>query len=351
MKTYTPLPYTLSDFDFDLPPQLIAQTPSPQRTQSRLLDASGADLQDDVFANLATRFERDEVLVVNNTKVIPARLAGEKASGGKLEIFVERIQSDKTALCMLRANHAPKANSRIKVAGQLATVVERQGVFFVIALDDGDWASLTAAQGDIPLPPYIRRPTDTNDLSRYQTVYAQKDGAVAAPTAGLHFDKKLLQSLQSKGVDIVEVTLHVGAGTFLPVKSENLDAHQMHFEMFVIPPAAIQRINLAKRRGNRVTAVGTTSLRALESAARDGQLVSSGGDTNLFIRPGYQFEIVDRLITNFHLPKSTLMMLVSAFSGYQTIRRAYAHAIAEQYRFFSYGDAMLLKYKSDTNLL
>ncbi len=342
-KSYTPEPFTLSDFDFELPESLIAQVPASSRTQSRLLKVRGEQhFEDAVFSDIADEFESGDVLVVNNTKVIPARLFGEKLSGGKLEIFVERIQSDKVALCMVRANRSPKVGSDIVVAGELATVKARQGIFFVIELQKNEWHMLTKEQGDIPLPPYISRETTRNDESRYQTVYAQKSGAVAAPTAGLHFDEQLLSQLKEKGVHVVQVTLHVGAGTFLPVKSENLDEHDMHFELFEIPEQTKQVVNQAKADGRRVTAVGTTSMRALESAAENGKLVVDGGDTNLFIRPGFHFEIVDRLITNFHLPKSSLMMLVSAFAGYETIRCAYQYAIREEYRFFSYGDAMLL---------
>ncbi|PID66767.1 MAG: tRNA preQ1(34) S-adenosylmethionine ribosyltransferase-isomerase QueA [Gammaproteobacteria bacterium] len=345
-KTYTAAAYTLSDFDFDLPEHLIAQVPATHRSQSRLLKVIDDNhFEDRIFTDIADEFDCGDVLVINDTKVIPARLFGEKSSGGKLEIFVERIQSDKVALCMLRANRSPKVGSHIFIAGQTATVTARQGIFFVIALQDGNWCDLTEQQGDIPLPPYIHRQTTKADLSRYQTVYADKAGAVAAPTAGLHFDEAILAQLKNKGVLIAHVTLHVGAGTFLPVKSEDLDQHTMHFELFTTPVQTQHIINRAKQENRRVTAVGTTSLRALESAAEKGRLVLSGGDTNLFIRPGYPFEIVDRLITNFHLPKSSLMMLVSAFAGYQTIKNAYRHAIAKQYRFFSYGDAMLLKCK------
>lgn len=346
-KCYTPLPYTLSDFDFDLPAELIAQYPATKRTQSRLLriDAStdGGTLQDTYFSHITEDFIAGDILVINNTKVIPARLFGHKPSGGKLEIFVERIQSPQTALCMIRSNRSPKIGSTINVAGIKATVNDRQGAFFVITLQTGDWTALTATQGDIPLPPYIDRATTADDARRYQTVYAKSKGAVAAPTAGLHFDQALLQNLRDKGVTVVEITLHVGAGTFQPVKSEDLDQHDMHFELFDISAEAKTIINQAKTESRRITAVGTTSLRALEAAAVSGQLRQTSGDTNLFIRPGYPFEIVDRLITNFHLPKSSLMMLVSAFAGYETIRHAYAHAIEEKYRFFSYGDAMLLK--------
>lgn len=352
-KQYTALPYTLSDFDFDLPESLIAQMPADERTHSRLLKVTEQSLEDKVFSDIIDEFQQGDVLVINNTKVIPARLLGEKPSGGKLEIFVERIQSAHTALCMVRANRSPKIGSNIFVAGESATVTERSGIFFIITLQNStsNWQTLTADKGDIPLPPYIHRQTTAEDLSRYQTVYAEKKGAVAAPTAGLHFDQNLLSQLEEKGVQIVEITLHVGAGTFQPVKSENLDNHQMHFELFEIPEKTRKIINQAKHQGHRITAVGTTSLRALESAASSGQLVATDGDTNLFIRPGYEFEIVDRLITNFHLPKSSLMMLVSAFAGYQTIQQAYRHAIQKQYRFFSYGDAMLLKYKKPLSRL
>ncbi len=352
-KQYTALPYTLSDFDFDLPESLIAQTPAEQRTQSRLLKVEEDKLEDKVFSDIIDEFCDGDVLVVNNTKVIPARLWGKKPSGGKLEIFVERIQSEQTAVCMIRSNRSPKIDSEIFVAGEPAIVTDRQGLFFIITLQNAQcsWQQLTNHKGDIPLPPYIHRQTTEADLARYQTVYAEKEGAVAAPTAGLHFDEPLLEKLREKGVQIVEVTLHVGAGTFQPVKAENLNDHQMHFELFEIPEKTRKIINQAKENGHRITAVGTTSLRALESAADKGRLVETDGDTNLFIRPGYQFEIVDRLVTNFHLPKSSLMMLVSAFAGYETIQKAYRHSIQQKYRFFSYGDAMLLKYTKSKNLL
>lgn len=352
MKTYQALPYSLSDFDFDLPEQLIAQMPAATRAGSRLLKVvDDKHFENHQFAGIADEFIAGDVLVVNNTKVIPARLLGEKLSGGKLEIFVERIQSDVTALCMVRSNRSPKVGSQIHIANVTATVVERKGLFFVIELIEKTWAELTTEQGDIPLPPYIQRQTTDEDKSRYQTVYAEKKGAVAAPTAGLHFDKNILQTLREKGVEIVHVTLHVGAGTFQPVKAENLDDHQMHFELFEIPEETVAVVNQAKSEGRRITAVGTTSMRALESSADNQQLTINQGDTNLFIRPGYPFEIVDRLITNFHLPKSSLMMLVSAFAGYETIRAAYQFAIAEKYRFFSYGDAMILKRNSSNHLL
>ncbi|MPV85601.1 tRNA preQ1(34) S-adenosylmethionine ribosyltransferase-isomerase QueA [Ostreibacterium oceani] len=345
-KTYTALPYTLSDFDFELPADLIAQFPAKERSASRLLQVNGEnDFCDGVFADIVREFNAGDVLVLNNTKVVPARLQGKKISGGQLEIFVERIQDNNTALCMIRANRAPKPGVEIDIAGHRAMVSGRQGVFFIIELinDDSDWETLMQASGDIPLPPYIQRAPIAEDSQRYQTVYAEKAGAVAAPTAGLHFDNALLAKLADKGVEITYITLHVGAGTFQPVKNEWLDTHQMHFELFEIPDETRRIVNAAKTDGRRVTAVGTTSLRALESAAQDQRIVMAGGDTDLFIRPGYPFEIVDRLITNFHLPKSSLMMLVSALAGYETIRSAYQHAINQRYRFFSYGDAMLLK--------
>lgn len=347
IKTYTPEPYTLSDFDFVLPESLIAQTPAASRTASRLLKViSEQQFTHATFADIANEFVAGDVLVINNTKVMPARLLGKKLSGGRLEIFVERIQSETTALCMIKANRSPKIDSTIYIANETAKIVARRGVFFLLELSGQQtWAELTKQQGDIPLPPYIQRQTTASDVQRYQTVYAEKLGAVAAPTAGLHFDQALLQQLKNKGVIIAEVTLHVGAGTFQPVKSECLDEHQMHFELFDITEKTRQIVNKAKQENRRITAVGTTSVRALESAAECGQLVQCDGDTNLFIRPGYTFEIVDRLITNFHLPKSSLMMLVSAFSGYETINNAYQFAIEEKYRFFSYGDAMLLKRK------
>ncbi|PIE45090.1 MAG: tRNA preQ1(34) S-adenosylmethionine ribosyltransferase-isomerase QueA [Gammaproteobacteria bacterium] len=345
-KRYRALPYTLSDFDFDLPEELIAQVPAKARTASRLLKVEDeTTFIPTTFTAIDDELMPGDVLVVNNTKVIPARLFGKKISGGQLEIFVERIHSDRVASCMIRSNRSPKVGSQIHIANQSATVVERQGVFFVLKLDSraSNWFSLTRNDGDIPLPPYIRRQTNADDLLRYQTVYAEKSGAVAAPTAGLHFDDALLSRLRERGIDIVNITLHVGAGTFQPVKAENLDEHQMHFELFEIPEQTKKAVNLAKRENRRVIAVGTTSIRALESAAQNGTLVHSSGDTNLFIRPGFPFEIVDGLITNFHLPKSSLLMLVSAFAGYETIKSAYQFAINKKFRFFSYGDAMFLK--------
>ncbi len=307
--------YALSDFDFELPAQLIAQFPSEKRSQSRLLipqqqlgNLSGFDER--YFSEIVNSFKAGDVLVLNNTKVIPARLQAQKESGGKLEVFVERVSEGQRALCMIRANRAPKPGAMIHFAGQQARVIEKRGQFYSLELQRGEWLEVLEAQGEVPLPPYINRQFGDADKTRYQTVYAKESGAVAAPTAGLHFDDELLTALKNKGVSVVEVTLHVGAGTFLPIKSEDIEAHEMHFELFSIPERTATLVNAAKRDGHRVTAVGTTSLRALESAVdATGQLVAGQGDTNIFIRPGFKFSLVDRLITNFHLPKSSNIKL------------------------------------------
>lgn len=343
--------YTLSDFDFNLPEQLIAQFPTDERSHSRLLcpllgeDKNLSGFLETQFSQITEQFQADDVLVVNNTKVIPARLFANKLSGGKIEVFVERITENNSALCMIRANRAPKVGSEIVFAnGIKAKVIDKKGQFYLLTLQSNDWSVLLETEGEVPLPPYIQRQVESTDDSRYQTIYAKQKGAVAAPTAGLHFDEKLFAQLKQKGVEIVEVTLHVGAGTFLPIKEENIANHQMHFELFNIPPSTAEIINAAKQRGRQITAVGTTSLRTLESSVdANGWLTAGQGDTNLFITPGFQFQIVDRLITNFHLPKSSLLLLVSAFAGYDLIRQTYQYAIENQYRFFSYGDAMLLE--------
>ncbi len=341
--------YALSDFDFELPTHLIAQFPSEKRTQSRLLIPQQrlgrlSGFEERSFSEIINSFNAGDVLVLNNTKVIPARLQAQKESGGKLEVFVERITEGRRALCMIRANRAPKPGTVIHFAGHQASVIKKQGQFYSLVLLNGEWLEVLEAQGEVPLPPYINRQFGETDKERYQTVYAKESGAVAAPTAGLHFDSELLKALKNKGVSIAEVTLHVGAGTFLPIKSEDIEAHEMHFELFSISDRTALLVNEAKRSGHRITAVGTTSLRALESAVDvTGKLIAGQGDTNIFIRPGFNFSLVDRLITNFHLPKSSLMLLVSAFSGYDFIRQTYAYAIDKEYRFFSYGDAMLLE--------
>lgn len=336
----------LSDFDFHLPEELIAQFPPQQRTGSRLLLVRDAQtFQDRQFPDLLDELTPDDVLVFNNTRVLKARLFGQKASGGKVELLVERVTGDCSALAHIRASHSPQAGSELTLAcGVRVSVTGRAGSLFSLQFDEPVLTVLDRC-GQLPLPPYIERSPEGNDDERYQTVYAREPGAVAAPTAGLHFDEALLQKIRDKGVELAQVTLHVGAGTFQPVRVENLAEHTMHSEWFEVPAETVAAIERAHARGGRVVAVGTTTLRALESAAASGELRAGSAETSLFILPGYQFKVVDRLLTNFHLPKSTLLMLVSAFSGYDTMMAAYRHAIEQRYRFFSYGDAMLLTRK------
>ncbi len=335
--------YSLSDFDFDLPSELIAQFPLPQRSASRLLQVTDAGLRDRQFAELGAMLQPGDVLVFNDTRVMNARFFGVKESGGKVEVLVERLLDARTVLAQVRASKSPPAGMRMRLADAFdVTVGERAGEFFTLHFPS-EAMPLIDAYGKLPLPPYIEHAAGEDDQQRYQTVYAKNPGAVAAPTAGLHFDEPLLQQLQQMGVQLTWLTLHVGAGTFQPVRTENLAEHKMHTEWYEVPQATVDAIAAARAAGRNVIAVGTTSLRALESASRSGQLVAGGGQTDLFITPGYRFHTVTRMITNFHLPKSTLMMLVSAFAGYERIRAAYAHAIEQSYRFFSYGDAMLLQ--------
>jgi S-adenosylmethionine:tRNA ribosyltransferase-isomerase len=338
--------YRLSDFDFELPPELVALRPAQARTASRLLHVDGPRLDDFVFGVLPELLHTGDVLVFNDTRVVNSRLFAQKPSGGRVELLLERIVAPDEAWMQLRASHPPKAGAHIDLPGRAtATVLERDGRFFRLRIAaDMPFDTYLDRYGEVPLPPYIARPADASDRDRYQTVYARDPGAVAAPTAGLHFDLPLLARLEARGIELVYLTLHVGAGTFQPVDSEDLTRHRMHRERYDIPAATVTAIQRARAAGRKVVAVGTTSLRALESAAAaTGYLVSGHAETALFITPGYRFRIVDRLLTNFHLPRSTLLMLVSAFAGYQTIRAAYAHAISERYRFFSYGDAMLLE--------
>ncbi len=339
----------LSDFDFDLPPELIAQHPLANRTDSRLLRVLPDGFEDLSFADVESLLQPGDLLVFNDTRVIKARLHGLKDSGGRVEALVERVTAPTRVIAMMRASKSPKPGSRVLFGegdgAVAATVIGRQDEFF--ELDFGvDVFETLDRLGEVPLPPYITHGADAADESRYQTVYAATPGAVAAPTAGLHFTQELISRLRERGVETAFVTLHVGAGTFQPVRVENLAEHRMHSEWYSIRADQAAAINAAKAAGRRVVAVGTTSLRALESAAVDapaGQVLAGSRDTRLFITPGYDFRIVDALITNFHLPKSTLLMLVSALVGSETIRAAYAHAIAHRYRFFSYGDAMLLE--------
>jgi S-adenosylmethionine:tRNA ribosyltransferase-isomerase len=340
--------YSLSDFDFDLPPELIAQAPLPQRSASRLLQVKADAQVDRGFSELVSLLQPGDVLVFNDTRVLNARFFGAKASGGKVEVLVERVLDAGTVLAQVRASKSPPAGTTLRLADAFdVSVGERVGEFFTLHFPT-DAIALIDRYGRLPLPPYIEHAADEVDAQRYQTVFAKHPGAVAAPTAGLHFDDALLQQLKDKGVKLAWLTLHVGAGTFQPVRTENLAEHTMHSEWYSLSQETVDMIAAAQQAGRDVIAVGTTSLRALESASASGRLIAGSEDTQIFITPGYQFRTVTRLITNFHLPKSTLMMLVSAFAGYDRIRRAYAHAIAQRYRFFSYGDAMLLDRENRT---
>ena len=336
-----------SDFDFDLPPELIAQFPTQERSQSRLLRLDGASgtLADGQFGDLPQFLKPGDLLVFNDTRVIKARLFGVKDSGGKLEVLIERVLDERQALAHLRASHAPKPGSGLLLAGKIAaSVEERQGELYRLRFaGETPLLELLEQYGSLPLPPYITHAPEALDETRYQTVYAREPGAVAAPTAGLHFDPAMLEALEKMGVKTAYVTLHVGAGTFQPVRVEEIAEHHMHSEWYTVPQRTVDSIRRARAEGGRVMAVGTASLRALESAAAGGELEAGSGETNIFIFPGYRFKVVERLLTNFHLPKSTLLMLVSAFGGMDNIRRAYRHAVENRYRFFSYGDAMLIE--------
>ena len=342
--------FTLSDFDFVLPEALIAQHPAPQRSGSRLLDGRGPQPVDRTFRDLPALLEPGDLLVFNDTRVIKARLRGVKASGGSVEALVERVLPNHEVLAHVRASKSPKPGSRIRFADAFAAEVlgrtGPQNALFHLRLS-GEPLALLELHGHVPLPPYITHADTAEDERRYQTVFAVNPGAVAAPTAALHFDKGLLAALAQRGVGTANVTLHVGAGTFQPVRTENLAEHTMHSEWFDVPATTVHAIARTRAAGGRIVAVGTTTLRALESAAAcsgsGGELQAGSRDTDIFITPGFTFRVVDVLVTNFHLPKSTLMMLVSAFAGFDPVRALYAHAIHARYRFFSYGDAMLLQ--------
>ena len=334
----------VSDFHFDLPESLIASHPLAERRGSRLLvlDDPAAAARHKAFADLPDYLNPGDLLVFNNTRVIPARLFGHKASGGKLEILVERVLDQHRVLAHVRSSKSPKPGTLIHIeGGGEAQMLARQDALFELRFAE-EVLPLLERVGHMPLPPYIDRPDEAADRERYQTVYAEKSGAVAAPTAGLHFDQPMLDSLRAKGVETAFVTLHVGAGTFQPVRVERIEDHHMHSEWLEVSQAVVDAVAACKARGGRVVAVGTTSVRSLETAARSGELQAFCGDTDIFIFPGYRFRVVDALVTNFHLPESTLLMLVSAFSGYPQIMAAYAAAVEQQYRFFSYGDAMFL---------
>ncbi|QDF67557.1 tRNA preQ1(34) S-adenosylmethionine ribosyltransferase-isomerase QueA [Shewanella sp. SNU WT4] len=342
----------VADFTFDLPDELIARYPMAERTASRLLtlDGNTGALADKQFTDLLNYIEPGDLMVFNNTRVIPARLFGQKASGGKLEILVERMLDDKRVLAHVRSSKSPKPGSEIILdGGEKMMMVARHDTLFELALEsDSTILEVLEAVGHMPLPPYIDRPDDDADKERYQTVYNQNPGAVAAPTAGLHFDEAMLATLKAKGVDMAFVTLHVGAGTFQPVRVETILEHKMHSEWANVPADVVEKVKATKAAGKRVIAVGTTSVRSLESAAKasPGELAPFSGDTDIFIYPGYQFQVVDAMVTNFHLPESTLIMLVSAFAGFDEVINAYQHAVAEKYRFFSYGDAMFVTKKT-----
>ncbi|HEY8707181.1 MAG TPA: tRNA preQ1(34) S-adenosylmethionine ribosyltransferase-isomerase QueA [Burkholderiaceae bacterium] len=345
----TPQTFTLSDFDFALPPELIAQQPVPERSGSRLLDGTGMPPVDRVFRDLPALLQPGDLLVFNDTRVIKARLLGVKASGGAVEALVERVLPNCEVLMHLRASKSPKPGSRVRFADAFdAEVLGRAGPqnsLFHLRFP-GDPLVLLERHGHVPLPPYITHADTDDDERRYQTVFAANPGAVAAPTAALHFDAAVLEALQQRGVETASVTLHVGAGTFRPVRTENLAEHTMHSEWFDVPAVTVQAIERTRAAGGRIVAVGTTTLRALESAAlsahSSGAMAAGSRETDIFITPGFEFRVVDVLVTNFHLPRSTLLMLVSAFAGFDHVRALYAHAIHARYRFFSYGDAMLL---------
>lgn len=334
-----------SDFDFDLPNELIARFPLAQRSSSRLLclnKQTGA-VSHGKFRDVLNYFKAGDLIVFNNTKVIPARLYGEKQSGGKLEALIERVTGEHEALAHIRSSRSPKPGSRILLEGVEVEVIGREGALFQLKfLDQRPVISILEAVGHMPLPPYMERDDIDSDRERYQTVYAQKPGAVAAPTAGLHFDDELLAQLKAQGVHFAFVTLHVGAGTFQPVKVENIEEHHMHSEYIEVSAEVAEQVKATRAAGNRVVAVGTTSVRSLESASQKGEIAAYKGDSEIFIYPGYTFKSVDAIITNFHLPESTLIMLISAFAGRDNTMAAYNEAVQQQYRFFSYGDAMLL---------
>lgn len=337
----------LSDFDFTLPNELIARYPTEERSACRLLalDGNSGEVQHEQFTDILNHLNPGDLLVFNNTRVIPARLYGKKATGGKVEMLVERLQDNNRVLAHIKASKSPKAGSELLLGEDESisvTVLGRQDELFELQFPS-DVLTILNQIGHIPLPPYIDRPDEDADKELYQTVYSEKPGAVAAPTAGLHFDESLLEQIKQKGIETAFVTLHVGAGTFQPVRVSNIESHQMHAEYAEVYQSVVDAVLACKARGNKVVAVGTTSVRALESAAqKTGTIMPFFADTRIFIYPGYHFNVIDALITNFHLPESTLIMLVSAFAGYNHTMHAYQQAVNERYRFFSYGDAMFI---------
>ncbi len=340
----------ISDFHYDLPEELIANYPAPIRSASRLLslNASNGDVLHRNFSDLLDFVQPEDLLVFNNTRVIPARLFAQKESGGKVEILIERVLDDNRVMAQLRASKSPKPGARLVFAanrGEIpaAEVQGREDEFFLLQFDrEVDLPALLVREGHMPLPPYIKRGDEEVDAQRYQTIYAQKEGAVAAPTAGLHFDEDMFAALRHRGVDMAYLTLHVGAGTFQPIRVENVLDHKMHKELVDVDEQVCEKVAACRSRGGRVIAVGTTSVRSLESAARGGCLKPFHGETDIFIYPGYEFQVVDAMVTNFHLSESTLLMLVSAFAGRERVLAAYREAVAQKYRFYSYGDAMFI---------
>ncbi len=337
----------LSDFDYSLPERLIAQHPLAERSASRLMtiDPLAETIEDEHFTDLIEHIDLGDLLIFNNTRVIPARLMGRKETGGKIEVMIERVLNDSTLLAHIRASKSPRPGTRLILEESIhCSMNARQGDLFELVQNDQPWLELLERFGRMPLPPYIKRQDIDTDRERYQTVYASEPGAVAAPTAGLHFEQDTIARLKAKGVRVEQVTLHVGAGTFQPVRDE-IESHLMHAELVEVSPAVCEAIGDTKARGGRVIAVGTTVVRSLESAFQQGKLGAFNGESRLFIKPGFEFKVVDAMLTNFHLPRSTLLMLVSAFAGTDLIQRAYAQAVEREYRFFSYGDAMFLTHK------
>lgn len=341
-----------TDFHYELPPDLIAQSPLAQRSASRLLrfDKQSGALSDHLFSELPGLLNAGDLLVFNNTRVIPARLFGHKASGGRVEILVERILGEYDCTAQVRASKSPKPGSVLVLEnGTVLNVVAREGAFFHLRTTGVDLMEQLETLGHMPLPPYISREDTEGDRRRYQTVYAEVPGAVAAPTAGLHFDEALLQQVENAGIASATVTLHVGAGTYQPVRADNIEDHHMHAEWLQVPQATVDLIAATRKQGGRVIAVGTTAVRSLETAAQNSELQAFSGDSRIFIYPGYRFKVVDAMITNFHLPESTLLMLLSAFAGHRHTMAAYQHAVEQRYRFFSYGDAMLVDHLEKSN--
>jgi S-adenosylmethionine:tRNA ribosyltransferase-isomerase len=341
----------LSDFSFELPEKLIAKHPAKERTASRMLclNADSGRVEHKQFVDIIDLIEEGDLLIFNNTRVIPARLFGQKETGGKVEVLIERVLEDQTAMVHMRSSKSPKSGAILTLEGGLKVEVigRKDALFHIKFIAEGNVFDLLEKYGHMPLPPYIDRPDEEQDKERYQTVYNEKPGAVAAPTAGLHFDEAILQTLSQKGVQTAFVTLHVGAGTFQPVRVDNIEEHQMHAEYAEVPQEVVDKVLATKKAGKRVIAVGTTSVRSLESAAQASNetIEAFMSDTNIFIYPGYEFKVVDAMITNFHLPESTLMMLISAFADREKVMAAYAAAIEEEYRFFSYGDAMFIHHE------